>query len=207
VTENNNTPNLPPGGGLVGDALDLASIPGVLAHFAHTGDIPILVFRAVRSIRVVLSPFPGIWRMASPTDSRSLIVGRNTFAQVLEVQAGDEVSITPIMSAVAASGSRIQVPAELPNDIGVLETAEEVREADVDEDLDSIDTLTEADVDDGEADPEGPADEDVEAALSDLMLAAIDPDAAADREFTPYPEANPAILAGWFTVVHAGGAA
>jgi len=61
VTENNITLNLPPGGGLDGDTLDLASIPGVREHFAHTGDIPILVFRVARTIRVVLSPFPGGW--------------------------------------------------------------------------------------------------------------------------------------------------
>jgi len=207
VTDNNITLNLPPGGGLDGDTLDLASIPGVREHFARTGDIPILVFRAARTIRVLLSPFPGIWRMASPTDSRSLIAGRNTFGKALEVHAGDEVTITPIMSAVAASGLRIQVPAELPNDIGVLETAEDVREADVDDDLDTIDTLTEADVDDGEADSEGPADQDVQAALSDLMDMAIDSEAVAGREFTPYPGTNPTILAGWFTVVHVGGAA
>jgi len=207
VSDNNFTPSVPPGRKFEGDTLDLASIPGAREHFTRTGDIPILVFRAARSIRIVVNPFPGIWRMASPTDSRSLIAGRNTFAQALEVEAGDEVSIIPIMSAVAASGPRIQVPAELPNDIGVLETAEEVREADDGEDLDSIDTLTEADVDGGEADPEGPADEDVEAALLDLMDAADDSEVATGREIAPCPGANPCILAGWFTVAHVGGAA
>jgi len=207
VKDNNFIPNVPSGRELDGGTLDLASIPGVREHFAHTGDIPVLVFRAARTVRVVLSPFPGIWRMASPTDYRSLIAGRSTFAHALEVKAGDEISIVSIMSAVAASGLRIQVPAELPNDIGVLEAAEEVREADVDEDLDSIDTLTEADVDDSEADPESPADEDVEAALSDLMDSANASESVAGWEFAPYPGANPTILAGWFTVVHVGGAA
>lgn len=109
-------------------ALDLGAIPGVRDHFNRTSDFPILVFREARSIRVILCPFPGTWKFAGARDSRSLMPGSNTFPTPLTLAPGDEVAITPTMSAVASTGPRVQVPAILPNEIGELEGLEEISE-------------------------------------------------------------------------------
>lgn len=110
--------------------LDLGSIPGVQAHYHDTGALPILVLREARSIQVVVSPFPGTWKLASPQTSRSLIPGRNTFPEPMVLRAGDELLITPLMSAVAPTGPRVQIPALLANDIGELETLDDLTHLD-----------------------------------------------------------------------------
>ena len=131
------------------DTLDLASIPGVRDHYDRTGEIPILVFRKARQIRSVLNPFPGVWKLASATETRSIIAGRNTFPTPLALEPGDELTITPLMSAIAPTGPRVQVPAELADDIGELEALEDLPEIPDDEpDLD-----------------EGPDDNDIDTAL------------------------------------------
>lgn len=70
------------------DALNLESIPGLLEHFQLTGEIPILVFRSARVLRIILNPFPGVWRISGPQTSCGLITGRNSFRTPLKMKAG-----------------------------------------------------------------------------------------------------------------------
>lgn len=106
--------------------LDLGSIPGVQAQYHNTDALPILVLREARSIRVVVSPFPGTWKLTGPQTNRSLIHGRNTFPEPMVLRAGDELLLTPLMSAVVPTGPRVQIPALLANDIGELETLDDL---------------------------------------------------------------------------------
>jgi len=207
VNDNNLTSNVLLGQQPGEETLDLASIPGVREHFERSDEFPILVFRTARAIKVVVNPCPGIWRMVSPSDGRCVIAGRNTFPTVLEVQAGGELRIVPIMSAVLPSGPRLQVPAHLTNDIGEVEGTEEILSVADDDDLDSIDTLDDADLDTDALSQDGPDDADMDAAIDEK------PDTDSDLDDGPPPTAPRSsrsvepLRAGWFTVAHAGGAA
>lgn len=89
------------------------------------------------------------------------MAGPNTFKgkageaePILELAAGDEIVIVPIMSAVRPTGPRIQVPAILADDIGVVEM-DVVSDDEGAEGLEDILTLTELGDEASSDDPDG----------------------------------------------------